>query len=278
MTNFIDLLKDETTNIIEGLTGHVPTVVFDKEKLVTDDTQIPPPVTLIPIEVVGEHSGEIMILFTVSLATTLSDLMMGGEGEERQEMSEDDLDAIKEITSNIFSSLSTSIASDENSPSLTFEIKDAKLETENETNFKGSHKLLVYEVSIASTNAQMILGVDKAFLSNFIVEDKTEQEPNEPIPGANLSAEELRNISLIMDVELPVRVRIGTKSILLKDVLNMDIGSIVELDQLANDPLDILIGDKIIAKGEVVIVDGNFGVQIDKISTPRERLEQLNSV
>ncbi len=276
MTNFIDLLKDETTNIIEGLTGHAPKVVFDKEKLVTDDTQIPPPVTLIPIDVTGEHSGKIIILFTVSLATALSDLMMGGEGEEQQEMSEDDLDAIKEITSNIFSSLSTSLASDKSSPNLSFEIQDAKLESENETNFAGSYKLLVYEVSIASTNAQMILGVDKTFLSNFIVDDKQEEECI-PAPSANLTPEELRNISLIMDVELPVRVRIGTKSILLKDVLNMDIGSIVELDQLANDPLDILIGDKIIAKGEVVIVDGNFGVQIDKIGSPKERLAQLNN-
>jgi len=76
-------------------------------------------------------------------------------------------------------------------------------------------------------------------------------------------------------VELPVRVRIGTKTVLLKDVLNMDIGSVVELDQLANEPLDVLVGDKIIAKGEVVIVDGNFGIQITEIGTPRERLSQI---
>ncbi|MCW1715186.1 FliM/FliN family flagellar motor switch protein, partial [Campylobacter jejuni] len=78
---------------------------------------------------------------------------------------------------------------------------------------------------------------------------------------AIMLSEELKNINLIMDVRLPVRVRIGNK-MLLKDVLTMDIGSVVELNQLANDPLEILIGDKRIAYGEVVIVDGNFGVQI----------------
>jgi len=62
---------------------------------------------------------------------------------------------------------------------------------------------------------------------------------------------------------------------LLKDVLNMDIGSVIELNQLANDPLEILVGDKVVAMGEVVIVDGNFGVQITKIGTKRERLEKL---
>ena len=56
-----------------------------------------------------------------------------------------------------------------------------------------------------------------------------------------------------MDVRLPMRVRIGSKRMLLKDVLTMDIGSVIELNQLANDPLEILIGDKVIALGEVVI-------------------------
>ena len=62
---------------------------------------------------------------------------------------------------------------------------------------------------------------------------------------------------------------------LLKDVLNMDIGSVIELNQLANDPLEILVDDKVIALGEVVIVDGNFGVQITSIGSKRDRLTQL---
>jgi flagellar motor switch protein FliN/FliY len=92
-----------------------------------------------------------------------------------------------------------------------------------------------------------------------------------------LNSEEMNNIALIMDVKLPVRVRIGKKKMLLKDVLNMDIGSVIELNQLANDPLDILVDNHVIAQGEVVIVDGNFGVQITSIGTKRERLTQLKT-
>ena len=95
--------------------------------------------------------------------------------------------------------------------------------------------------------------------------------------NVKLSSDELNNISLIMDVKLPVRVRIGKKRMLLKDVLNMDIGSVIELNQLANDPLEILVDNHVIAQGEVVIVDGNFGVQITSIGTKRERLTQLKS-
>jgi flagellar motor switch protein FliN/FliY len=85
----------------------------------------------------------------------------------------------------------------------------------------------------------------------------------------------MKNIGLILDVKLTVRVRIGSKRMLLKDVINMDIGSVVELNRLANDPLDILVDNKIIGKGEVVIVDGNFGIQITEIGSKRERLEKL---
>ena len=79
-----------------------------------------------------------------------------------------------------------------------------------------------------------------------------EPEPA-PAKSSTLSNEDIKNISLVMDVQLPVRVRIGSKRMLLKDVLSMDIGSVIELNQLANEPLEILIGDKHIAMGEVVI-------------------------
>ena len=58
-------------------------------------------------------------------------------------------------------------------------------------------------------------------------------------------------------------------------MIAMDIGSVVELNQLANDPLEVLVDDKVIAKGEVVIVDGNFGIQITEIAPKKDRIEQL---
>jgi len=95
--------------------------------------------------------------------------------------------------------------------------------------------------------------------------------------SVELNSVEMNNIGLIMDVKLPVRVRIGKKRMLLKDVLNMDIGSVIELNQLANDPLEILVDNHVIAEGEVVIVDGNFGVQITSIGSKKERLIKLKA-
>jgi flagellar motor switch protein FliN len=119
----------------------------------------------------------------------------------------------------------------------------------------------------------LVEDVPQAPVLKEVVPESIPTEPKKVIP--NMSAEEMSNIELIKDVRLPIRVRIGSKKMLLKDVLSMDIGSVIELDQLANDPLEILVGDKVIAMGEVVIVDGNFGVQIGEIGTKRERLEKL---
>jgi len=87
--------------------------------------------------------------------------------------------------------------------------------------------------------------------------------------------DELDNLKLLLGVELKLSVRIGSKIMLLKDIVNIDIGTTIELDQLAKEPLDILINEVKIAEGEIIIINGKFGVQISKISTKVERLSKL---
>lgn len=144
-------------------------------------------------------------------------------------------------------------------------------------------KMIVFSFKMeALQESQIILLTTAAFEHQF---KKTHQEEKEEktksateeikTHDASLENIEIRNISMLLDVKLNVKVRIGQKKMILKDVVSMDIGSVVELDQLVNDPLEILVDDKVIAKGEVVIVDGNFGIQITDIGTKKERLEQL---
>ncbi|RUM67708.1 MAG: flagellar motor switch protein FliY [Sulfurospirillum sp.] len=273
MDNFTKLLQEEVISIVEGLTGQSPQIKLESQE--STDTQIEGPMAVILVNADGEKGGKLLLGLPVTLATALSDLMLGGEGAELEEMSEDDLDATKEIVSNIFGSLTTSISAQEEMPKLSFGVDNIKFIPEGKIDLNSFNKLYIFQISIASTTAQMVLAVDSAFISNFQAdEDSSSDSPQNQ--ELSLSPEELKNISLLMDINLPVRVRIGTKTVLLKDVLMMDIGSIVELDQLANEPLDILVGNKAIAKGEVVIVDGNFGVQITQIGTPNERLSQLS--
>lgn len=83
---------------------------------------------------------------------------------------------------------------------------------------------------------------------------------------------EKKNISLIMDVPLQVTVELGRTNKLIKDILEFGPGSIIELDKLAGEPVDILVNGKAIAKGEVVVIDESFGVRITDIIHPSKRL------
>lgn len=85
------------------------------------------------------------------------------------------------------------------------------------------------------------------------------------------------NINLLMDVNLPVSIELGRTRMTISDILELGSGSIVELDKLAGEPVDILVNNKPLAKGEVVVLDENFGVRITSLVSPRERLERLKS-
>lgn len=83
------------------------------------------------------------------------------------------------------------------------------------------------------------------------------------------------NINLIMDVPLQVTVELGRTRKLIRDILELAPGSIVEIDKLAGEPVDILVNGKLIAKGEVVVIDENFGVRITEIVNPFDRINNL---
>lgn len=86
---------------------------------------------------------------------------------------------------------------------------------------------------------------------------------------------EAGNISLLMDVYMEMTVELGRTKKLIKEILGMGEGTIIELDKLAGEPVDILVNHKLIAKGEVVVIDENFGVRVTEIVSPMERMSDL---
>jgi flagellar motor switch protein FliN/FliY len=83
---------------------------------------------------------------------------------------------------------------------------------------------------------------------------------------------ERKNISMIMDVPLQVTVELGRTHKMIKDILEFGPGSIIELDKLAGEPVDIMVNGKPVAKGEVVVIDESFGVRITDIIHPSKRI------
>ncbi|QQW99176.1 flagellar motor switch protein FliY [Helicobacter pylori] len=286
MQDFIKIFIQEVVSTLEGLVGKAPSVGLEKEVSNSEESWeslISTPYARVMISAIEKKESSIELLAPVVLVTALSDLMLGGEGASKEEMDNDDLDAFKEMASNIFGAIATSLKSQELLPKLNFTTTNAEIAKELPKK-EDYAKMIVFSFKMeALKESQIILLTTAAFERQF---EKTHQEEKEEetkksateevkTHDASLENIEIRNISMLLDVKLNVKVRIGQKKMILKDVVSMDIGSVVELDQLVNDPLEILVDDKVIAKGEVVIVDGNFGIQITDIGTKKERLEQL---
>jgi flagellar motor switch protein FliN/FliY len=84
-------------------------------------------------------------------------------------------------------------------------------------------------------------------------------------------------LELLMDVELDVTLRFGERQMVLRDILDLSAGSVVELNQYVQDPVELLVGKKVIARGEVVVVDGNYGLRVSEIVSSLERIESLRT-
>ncbi len=108
------------------------------------------------------------------------------------------------------------------------------------------------------------------------VESAPAAEPLKAVPPAeSKSSGADRNIDLILDIPLKLTVELGRTKMLVSELLNLGQGSVVELNKLAGEPMEILVNDKLIARGEAVVVNEKFGVRLTDVISPQERVEQL---
>ena len=116
--------------------------------------------------------------------------------------------------------------------------------------------------------------VQESHLKEVVPGDISEATPEAiaeapPAPGSET------NLSMIMDIPLKLTAELGRTKIVVSDLLNLGQGSVIELSKLAGEPMEILVNDKLIAKGEAVVVNDKFGIRLTDIISPKERVEQL---
>lgn len=99
------------------------------------------------------------------------------------------------------------------------------------------------------------------------------------IPGGTAAASaapgESKNLQMVLDIPLKLTVELGRTKIMVSDLLNLGQGSVVELQKLAGEPMEIMVNDKLIARGEAVVINEKFGVRLTDIISTKERVEQL---
>ena len=94
-------------------------------------------------------------------------------------------------------------------------------------------------------------------------------------PESNDTPLDKKNLDFILDIPLQVTVELGRTKLLVKDILQLNQGAVVELTKLAGEPLDIFVNSKLVARGEAVVVNEKFGVRLVDIVTPNERVEKI---
>jgi flagellar motor switch protein FliN len=97
-------------------------------------------------------------------------------------------------------------------------------------------------------------------------------DPNDP---ASANAPPSRRLDLLLDVPLELSVELGRTRMSIQELLALGPGSVIELDKVAGEPLDILINDRLVARGEAVVVNDKFGIRITDIVSPAERIARL---
>jgi flagellar motor switch protein FliN/FliY len=107
-------------------------------------------------------------------------------------------------------------------------------------------------------------------------EPTLQQTGSMPMPDNIFSSKVPKvNVDMLLDVELEIAIELGKANLAIKKVLDMAPGTLVELDRLAGEPVDLLVNNKVVAKGEVVVIDENFGVRIISLVSPEERIKSL---
>ena len=282
-----NIFKEELSNTLEQLlskSSQVESIAplvsenFDSTQLVECSVKF---------DFKGVSSNIIFYVPTVT-ATKFEYLMLGGMGDLKEHIDDEITDAVNEIISNISGSFCTSV----NAQGLA-DIGSIKSEVKSSTIVEGStlaKKINIYEMNLSLENEKLAIiinfdGIILPFFSSItgVVSDDSEIKNDIIAVSSNnnhnvqtaTAVQVPKNLELLYNIKLKLSVRLGTKVVLLKDILRWDVGEIIELEQMVNEPLEVLVNGIQIGVGEAVIVEGKFGLKIKKIGNEDFRLNQI---
>jgi len=253
-------------------------------------------------------SANSCLVFSQASAKKIAMLMFGGDSEPT-EIDEGHLSSIGELANTLIANLSKNLGpkfNDNLSPS----VPDSKVYEgiADLPPFAGDNVVkITYNLSIEGVSSDKLVhyidaGQTEVWAKNFananagpidtsldnIVQPQQQAPTGTPVNSVDFTnfpassagsapSSMPPNYNLLLDVEMTLTVELGRTNKYVKDVLSLGEGSIIELDKLAGEPVDLLINGKLIAKGEVVVIDENFGVRVTDIVGPAERLAQMTS-
>ena len=247
----------------------------------------------------GTVSGNHLVLFSLPDAGTISSLMMGSEtGAPPAEMTDAHLSTIQEFTNQLLSSMATQMSSRlgggiGTTPASISMVRDPSdlrvspgdaVKITYDITIEGILNSRFYHIMDASVASGLSRGSGPSQSFGGGPQARYQQQEQVGISPVKfppldegLTTGVVGDISLLLDVPMTLTVELGRTTRLVQEILGLGEGSIIELDKLAGEPVDLLVNGKLIAKGEVVVIDENFGVRVTDIVSPDERLINFRS-
>ena len=280
-----NVFKNELSNTLEQLLGKKAKIsetkklddIFDSSNFIEADVKF---------DIKGLSSAIVFYIPTIS-ATKFEYLMLGGMGDLKEDIDDETTDAVNEIVSNICGSFCTA-SNAQGMPDIVGMKSEIKGTKKVEKNALSGKEIYLFNISLEEDATPILISFEKTFSPFFSlitgVNDGKPVVSTPPAPAAPTITQTQsivgvpnpsKNLELLYNVRLKLSVRLGTKIVLLKDILRWDVGEIIELEQMVNEPLEILINGVKIGEGEAVIVEGKFGLKIKKIINEDLKLDKI---
>ena len=247
-------------------------------------------------------SGTLLFALPLKEGTMLVDLMLGGDGASTNELAGDSRDALSETFNQIMGSANQTLS---DQAGETLSISNVEILSEDSPSASALEELLgpgpFHDLPLATTQEGLSTSIHILIPDLLVQQIKRKlglgepaAPPLTPIPATSAAVAaappamatrapatmasapvDTGNLDLLLDIELPVMVRMGQTEMQLGELLKLTPGSILELNRAADAPVELLVNSKVIAKGEVVVVDGNFAFRITEIESAATRIRSL---
>jgi flagellar motor switch protein FliN len=253
----------------------------------------------------NELKGKNFFVFEKPFCSLSTDLFLGGEGKKDKEIDAESKDALKEIISQLLGTLQTALSS-ELSTNIAFDLNKIDIDLNPGDNKEFRELTNFLEISFDLKVSDIYLGkffhiVSRGSLEKFhqtlksvsdIKEITPERKSVDEIITPKLQDQifedttkfdkprtknDISNIDLILDIDMPLIVKLGEAEMTLHDVLQLCPGAIIELNRAVDEPVDVIVNNKLVARGEVVVLDSYFALKITEIKSTQDRIKSLGN-
>lgn len=224
----------------------------------------------------GAVRGPFAFLMPVAIAVRLAKLLTGEPvPEDAGQLGGDDREALEELLRQVVGIAATRLEADFGKLQLTFVGPSPAVQD-------GEHFPLLAVFESQRLSIDVCIGNDlrqslaaSASKNAEVKASETALPSSAPTGALTQTAIREGNLELLWDVALSLTLRFGQRELLLKEILELSPGAVLELDRQIDEPVDLLLGRKLIARGEVVIVDGNYGLRVTEVASAAEKLACL---